>query len=144
MVRYSQCCQPVPGDEVIGYVTRGRGVSIHRNDCPNVLNLSSDPERRIEIEWTAEKGDRFLIKLHMRGTDRRGLLTDIASAISATGTDIQHADIRAVSDGMVGEFVVEVQNLGHLEKVINAIRRVKGVLVVERRESFREADLIEL
>ncbi len=144
MVRYSQCCQPVPGDDVIGYVTRGRGVSIHRNDCPNVLNLSSDPERRIEIEWTAEKGDRFLIKLYTKGTDRRGLLTDIASAISDTGTNIQHADIRAVSDGMVGEFVVEVQNLGHLEKVMASIRRVKGVLVVERRESFREADLIEL
>ena len=144
MVRYSQCCQPVPGDDVIGYVTRGRGVSIHRNDCPNVLNLSSDPERRIDIEWTAEKGDRFLIRLFTKGTDRRGLLTDIASAISDTGTNIQHADIRAVSDGMTGEFVVEVQNLGHLEKVMAAIRRVKGVVVVERRESFREADLIEL
>ena len=95
-------------------------------------------------QYLAEKGERFFVKLQMHGTDRRGLLSDVAKAISDTGTDIQHADIRAVTDGMVGEFVVEVQNLGHLEKVINAIRRVKGVLVVERRESFREADLIEL
>jgi GTP pyrophosphokinase len=141
MVRYSRCCQPVPGDPVIGYVTRGRGVSIHRNDCPNVLSLSRDPERRIEIEWAAEKGDRFFVKLFMQGTDRRGLLTDVAKAISDTGTDISHADMRAHGGGMHGEFVVEVRDLAHLEKVRHAIGRVKGVLDVERREHFDEDDL---
>jgi guanosine-3',5'-bis(diphosphate) 3'-pyrophosphohydrolase len=142
MVRYSQCCQPVPGDEVVGYITSGRGVSIHRMDCPNVLSLSM--ERRMEIHWSAEKDDRFYIKLSLKGTDRRGLLSDIAAAIADTGTNIQHADIRSVTDGMVGEFIVEVQDLVHLEKVMRATRRVKGVLMVERRESFRESDLVEL
>jgi GTP pyrophosphokinase len=141
MVRYSRCCQPVPGDPVVGYVTRGRGVSIHRKDCPNVLSLSRDPERRIEIEWAAEKGDRFFVKLFMQGTDRRGLLTDVAKAITDTGTDISHADMRAHGGGMHGEFVVEVRDLGHLEKVRHAIGRVKGVLDVERREHFDEDDL---
>jgi GTP diphosphokinase / guanosine-3',5'-bis(diphosphate) 3'-diphosphatase len=141
MVRYSRCCQPVPGDPVIGYVTRGRGVSIHRKDCPNVLALSRDPERRIDIEWAAEKGDRFFVKLFMRGTDRRGLLTDVAKAITATGTDISHADMRSTEGGMHGEFVVEVRDLAHLEKVRRAIGRVKGVLDVERREHFEEEDL---
>jgi GTP diphosphokinase / guanosine-3',5'-bis(diphosphate) 3'-diphosphatase len=141
MVRYSRCCQPVPGDPVIGYVTRGRGVSIHRNDCPNVLALSRDPERRIEIEWAAEKGDRFFVKLFMRGTDRRGLLSDVAKAITDTGTDISHADMRTTEGGMHGEFVVEVRDLAHLEKVRRAIGRVKGVLDVERREHFDEEDL---
>ncbi len=140
MVRYSQCCQPVPGDDVIGYVTRGRGVSIHRADCPNILNLP-DPERRIEIEWAAEKGDRFMVRVYMRGTDRRGLLSDVAKAITDTGTDIQHADMRSVDGGMNGEFVVEVQDLAHLKKVLKSIARVKGVLGVERRESFQETDL---
>ncbi|MDT8340453.1 MAG: bifunctional (p)ppGpp synthetase/guanosine-3',5'-bis(diphosphate) 3'-pyrophosphohydrolase [Longimicrobiales bacterium] len=140
MVRYSQCCQPVPGDEVVGYVTRGRGVSIHRTDCPNILNLP-DPERRVAIEWAAEKGDRFMVRIHMRGSDRRGLLSDVARAITDTGTNIQHADMRAVEGGMDGEFAVEVQDLPHLRKVIKAIARVKGVLQVERRESFQEADL---
>ncbi len=141
MVRYSRCCQPVPGDPVIGYVTRGRGVSIHRKDCPNVLALSRDPERRIEIEWAAEKGDRFFVKLFMRGTDRRGLLSDVAKAITDTGTDISHADMRTTEGGMHGEFVVEVRDLAHLEKVRRAIGRVKGVLDVERREHFEEEDL---
>ncbi len=141
MVRYSRCCQPVPGDDVVGYVTRGRGVSIHRTDCPNVLSLARDPERRMDIEWAAEKGDRFFVRLYMRGSDRRGLLSDVAKAISDTGTDIQHADMRATEGGMHGEFVVEVQDLAHLEKVRRAITRVKGVLAVERREHFDDEDL---
>jgi GTP pyrophosphokinase len=144
MIRYSQCCQPVPGDDVIGYITVGRGVSIHRRDCPNVLNLSRDPERRVEIEWTAEEGERFLVKLYTRGTDRRGLLSDIARSIADTGTNIQHADIRAVDQGMLGEFVVEVRDLDHLTKVMKGISQVKGVLSVERREAFRESELVDL
>ena len=108
-----------------------------------MLNLSQDPDRRVEIEWTAEKGDRFFVKLYTRGTDRRGLLSDIAKAIANTGTNIQHADIRSVDQGMTGEFVVEVQDLQHLQKVLKSIEHVKGVLSVERRESFGEADLIE-
>ncbi|MBW3534756.1 MAG: TGS domain-containing protein, partial [Gemmatimonadetes bacterium] len=142
MVRYSQCCQPVPGDEVIGYITRGRGVSIHRRDCPNVLSLDGD--RRIDIEWAAEKGDRFMVRLFLKGTDRRGLLGDVARAITDTGTNIQHADMKADEGGMNGEFVVEVQDLPHLKKVLRSIARVKGVVSVERRESFEEADLVEM
>ena len=69
MVRYSQCCQPVPGDDVIGYITRGRGISIHRTDCPNVLQLGEHPERRVEIEWKAEAGDRFFVRLIVEGDE---------------------------------------------------------------------------
>ena len=139
MIRYSQCCQPVPGDRVIGYITQGRGVSIHRTDCPNVLKLSED--RRVEIEWSAEKGDRFFVKLYMEGTDRRGLLSDVAKAITDTGTDISQAEMGGVEHGMLGRFSVEVQDLAHLNRVLKAIRKVKGVLEVNRRETFQESDL---
>ena len=141
MVRYSQCCQPVPGDKVIGYITRGRGISIHRTDCPNVLNLDNDPGRRVDIEWRAERDDRFFVHLHMEGTDRRGLLGDVARTISETATDIQHADMRATDGGMTAAFVVEVQDLNHLKRVMEAVQRVKGVMSVVRRESFGESDL---
>ncbi|MCJ7626826.1 MAG: bifunctional (p)ppGpp synthetase/guanosine-3',5'-bis(diphosphate) 3'-pyrophosphohydrolase, partial [Longimicrobiales bacterium] len=141
MVRYSQCCQPVPGDRVVGYITRGRGVSIHRVDCPNVLHLSQDRERRVEIEWSAEQGERFFVKLRMDGTDRRGLLSDVAKAISDTGTNIQHADMRSTDGGMDAEFVVEVKDLSHLNRVVKAVKKVKGVLQVERREHFEQEDL---
>ncbi len=141
MVRYSQCCQPVPGDKVVGYITRGRGVSIHRGDCPNILSLSQDGERRVEIEWRAEQGEHFFVKLQMHGTDRRGLLSDVAKAINDTGTDIQHADMRASDGGMDAQFVVEVEDLSHLNRVVKAVKKVKGVLGVERREHFDQEDL---
>ena len=141
MIRYSQCCQPVSGDEVIGYITRGRGISIHRHDCPNVLHLSEDPERRVEIEWDTDQAQRFLVRLLMEGTDRHGLFADIAKAVSDTGTNIQSADIKGIEGGMLGNFVVEVENLSHLNKVTRAVRKVKGVLSVERKESFWESGL---
>jgi GTP pyrophosphokinase len=136
LVRYSQCCQPVPGDTVIGYITRGRGISIHRTDCPNVLNLSEHPERRIEIEWEAESNERFFVRIIVEGTDRRGLLSDIATGISDTGTNIQSAEIQSKEGGMTGSFVVEVQDLAHLTKVMKFVRRVNGVISAERREHF--------
>jgi GTP pyrophosphokinase len=141
MVRYSQCCQPVPGDRVIGYITRGRGISIHRVDCPNVLKFGEHPERRIEIDWQRDRAQTYMVRITIEGTDRRGLLSDIASAISNTGTNIQSAETAAVEDGMNGEFVVEIEDLSHLTKVMRAVRKVKGVVSVERRERFGESDL---
>jgi GTP diphosphokinase / guanosine-3',5'-bis(diphosphate) 3'-diphosphatase len=141
MVRYSQCCQPVPGDKVTGYITRGRGVSIHRVDCPNVLQLSEHPERRVDIEWETEAGERFFVRLELEGTDRRGLMADIANAITQVNTNIKSVNIHSEEMGMRGEFVVEVENLDHLTRVLKAVRRVKGVLAVERREHFGESEL---
>src|SRR5438876_7899398 len=88
MVRYAQCCQPVPGDPVVGYVTRGRGVSIHRSDCPNLLMLVQEPERRLEIDWKELEGEKFMVRLALEATDRRGLYADLGTAVSVTGTDI--------------------------------------------------------
>ena len=139
MIRYSRCCQPVPGDRVMGYMTQGRGVSIHQVDCPNVLNLSED--RRVEIEWATEKDDRFFVRLFMEGTDRRGLLSDVATAISDTDTDIVQADMRGVERGMLGRFSIEVKDLAHLTKVIKAVSEVKGVVQVDRRDDSEESDL---
>jgi GTP diphosphokinase / guanosine-3',5'-bis(diphosphate) 3'-diphosphatase len=136
MVRYGQCCQPVPGDPVIGYITRGRGVSIHRTTARTCFTWPTIPERRVEIEWEAEVGERFFVRLEMEGTDRRGLVADIASTITANNTNMRSVNIQAEEMGVRGEFVVEVENLDHLKRVVNAIRRIKGVLSVERREHF--------
>ncbi len=134
MVRYAQCCQPVPGDKVVGYVTRGRGVSIHRADCPNLLFLVHEPERRLEIDWQEREGERFVIRLHIEGNDRRGLYADLAAAVSGTGTDIQTLELKTVDGRVNGAALVEVENLAHLDKIIKAARRVKGVTEVSRRE----------
>jgi GTP diphosphokinase / guanosine-3',5'-bis(diphosphate) 3'-diphosphatase len=134
MVRYAQCCQPVPGDPVVGYVTRGRGVSIHRGDCPNLLMLAHEPERRLDIDWQEQAGERFIVRLTLEGTDRRGLYADVAAAVSSTGTDIRSMELRTVDGRASGSVLVEVENLAHLQKIVKAARRVKGITEVARRE----------
>ena len=140
MVRYAQCCQPVPGDPVVGYVTRGRGVSIHRADCPNLLLLAHEPERRLEIDWQEAEGERFMVRLALEASDRRGLYADLAAAVTGTGTDIRSMDLRTLDGKVNGAVVVEVENLAHLEKIMKAARRVKGVSELTRRERISTAE----
>ncbi len=135
MVRYAQCCQPVPGDAVVGYVTQGRGISIHRSDCPNLLVLSAEAERRVEIDWQESEGETFVVRLAVGGEDRRGLYADICTAISESGTNIKSAELATKDGAVFGSVLVEVENQTHLNKVIRAIRRLKGVTEVSRRES---------
>ena len=133
VVRYAQCCQPVPGDPVVGYVTQGRGISIHRADCPNLLTLA-EPGRRVEIDWQEQTGETYAVRLVVTGEDRRGLYADIMQAISQIGTNIRGADLHSKDGSVFGTIFVEVDNLTHLAKVVRAIRKVKGVATVERRE----------
>ncbi|MDE3152211.1 MAG: bifunctional (p)ppGpp synthetase/guanosine-3',5'-bis(diphosphate) 3'-pyrophosphohydrolase, partial [Gemmatimonadota bacterium] len=140
MVRYAQCCQPVPGDPVVGYVTRGRGVSIHRGDCPNLLLLAHEPERRLEIDWQEAEGERFVVRLALDGVDRRGMYADLTAAVTATGTDIRSLDLRTSDGKVMGSVVVEVENLTHLQKIVKAMRRVKGITEVARRERIPADD----
>jgi GTP pyrophosphokinase len=133
LVRYAQCCQPVPGDTVVGYVTQGRGISIHRADCPNLLTMAAG-DRRVEIDWQEQEGESFAVRLVVNAEDRRGLYADIMQAISATGTNIRGADLQTRDGSAFGTVFVEVDNLPHLGKVLKAVRRVKGVTSVDRRE----------
>jgi GTP pyrophosphokinase len=138
LVRYAQCCQPVPGDPVSGYVTRGRGVSIHRADCPNLMLLDDEPERRLEIDWQEVQGERFVVRLAVEANDRRALYADIAQAVSASGTDIRSFELKSQDARVTGSIEVEVENLPHLRKTLRGIRRVKGVIDVSRHERLTE------
>ena len=135
MVRYANCCQPVPGDSVVGYVTQGRGISIHRSDCPNLLVLSTDAERRVEIDWQESEGETFVVRLAVSGEDRRGLYADICEAISESGTNIRSAELSTRDGAVFGTLLVEVENHSHLSKVIKAVRRLKGVTDVARHDA---------
>jgi GTP diphosphokinase / guanosine-3',5'-bis(diphosphate) 3'-diphosphatase len=134
MVRYAQCCQPVPGDAVVGYVTQGRGISIHRADCPNLLPLSGEG-RRVEIDWQESKGEAFAVRLAVSGEDRRGLYADVMQAISQSGTNVKAAELSTKDGTVFSTIVVEVDNRAHLAKVIKAVRKVRGITDVERREA---------
>jgi GTP pyrophosphokinase len=136
MVTYAQCCQPVPGDPVVGIVTRGRGVTVHRNDCPNTFEGRVAAERRVPVDWSAAPDDSFTVKLSIFGQDRRSLLADIAKAISTTNTNIRTAGIKANDRNARGAFVVEVRDLNHLREVMAAVEKVDGVDAVEREQVF--------
>jgi GTP pyrophosphokinase len=118
----------------VGYVTQGRGISIHRSDCPNLLTLAAE-ERRVDIDWQETAGESFAVRLAVSGEDRRGLYADIMEAVSQTGTNIRGADLHTKDGSVFGTIFVEVDNLPHLGKVMKAVRRVKGVTEIERREA---------
>jgi len=132
MIRFARCCQPVPGESITGLVTRGRGISVHSSDCPNVLSDKIPPETRLEVEWDVEVGEQFVVGIRVYGEDRPNLLADIAQSISETRTNIKMADIGADQHAAAGIFQVEVRDLKHLADVMKAINKVKGVTRVER------------
>lgn len=133
LIRVAQCCQPIPGDRVIGIITKGRGLSIHRIDCPNTFDDRVPPERKMEVEWDVERDQLFLLRLVVRGVDRTGLLADVAAAIGRAETNIVDGAMAGDGEGGArGEFVLEVKNLNHVGRVMAAIRRVRGVDHVER------------
>jgi len=138
MIRIAQCCSPVPGERVIGIITRGRGISVHRVDCPNTFDAAIEPERRVQVQWDVETGRTFLVKLVIHGRERAGLLADIAQAITETETNIRRADVDTDAGTARGVFVVAVRNLAHLRRVIGAIRRVRGVTRIERHHQISE------
>jgi len=136
MLSFARCCQPVPGDPVIGIVTLGRGVSIHRQDCPNAFAGNIAPERRLPVEWDSKPGETFPVRLVIYGQDRQSLLADIAKAITTAQVNIRSAGIASEDKTARGVFVVEVSNLAKLQVLMAAIRAVPGVSRVERRHRF--------
>ncbi len=134
LIHIAQCCQPVPGDAVVGLITRGRGLSVHRQDCPNTFEDRIEQERKIEVRWDVEKDSIFLVRVAIFGEDRTNLLADVALAISATKTNIKQGMMGSEDARAIGDFLIEVRNLAHLEKAMRAIQKVKGVTGVERKQ----------
>ncbi len=134
MVHIGKCCQPVPGDDILGYITRGRGVTIHRRNCPNMLSLVDREDRTVPVNWTVEVEEEFQVLLSILGEDRKYLIRDITQALANHNINILNLDIQAKDKLAVGKIVVEVKNLPHLTRIINAISSVKGILSVERIE----------
>jgi len=132
LFRFARCCQPVPGEQVVGYITRGRGITVHRADCPNILAMADQAERRIEVDWDVEPGRPFLVQLSLVLENRKNILTDVTNAISALDTNVRLAEVSGDAQTGSGRFVVEATNIKHLKRVIQKIRSVKGVLAVER------------
>jgi GTP pyrophosphokinase len=137
LVFRAKCCNPIRGERIVGYITRGKGVSVHSANCPNVLNLMFDPDRRIEVEWDAAGADHspYAVRLTMQVEDRRGMLAEISAKVSDINTNITNMEARtgAAGDHQARiDMTVEIRDVKHLERVIKSIKAVDGVLGVER------------
>jgi GTP pyrophosphokinase len=132
LVYRAKCCNPIPGDDIIGYITRGRGVAVHTRTCPNVQNLLYQTERRIAVEWGGAETTTFLVHLLIRAKDRAGLLADITAVISGAGCNIHNLESRPDRLNAQIDANLEIHDRRQLEAILASIRRVSGVYGVER------------
>ncbi len=133
LIHLSKCCHPVPGEEIIGYITRGRGLSIHTVHCPNIDELDYDKERLVAVEWDNVPNRTHAIEISVLTLDRPGLLASVSAAIAETGANISHAEVKTTDDQKGNlNLSVEISNIKHLEKVIKKIESIDGVLQARR------------
>jgi guanosine-3',5'-bis(diphosphate) 3'-pyrophosphohydrolase len=133
LVKLAKCCTPVPGDPIVGFVTRGSGVSVHRDDCLNVTSLREDPERMIDVEWAPTSSSVFLVQIQVEALDRSGLLSDITRVLSEHHVNILSANVSTSSDRLaISRYVFEMGDTVHLDRLLNAVRRIDAVYDVYR------------
>ncbi|MCU1535611.1 MAG: pyrophosphokinae [Glaciihabitans sp.] len=136
LVKLAKCCTPVPGDQIVGFVTRGAGVSVHRADCNNVQNLLTEPERMIDVEWAPSSKSIFLVQIQVEALDRSGLLSDVTRVLSENHVNILSATVSTSSQRLaLSRCVVEMRDTTHLDRVPNAVRRIDAVYDVYRVNS---------
>lgn len=139
LMQLSRCCHPVPGDRILGYITRGRGLTIHAVDCPNLVALDYDKERLVEVEWDVATPGTHSVKMSIVAVDKTGVLANVSSAIAACHANISRAEIATREDQKaVLDFVVEVSGTQHLDQVLKAVERVDGVITARRLRAWQE------
>ncbi|MEE2627490.1 MAG: ACT domain-containing protein, partial [Candidatus Latescibacterota bacterium] len=139
MITFGKCCTPIPGDAIIGLITRGRGVTVHRTDCPNIGQISEEPERILQVNWDIENDQAFTVQLRVRSHDRKFLLSDISKALGDSGCNIQSATTRTLGEIAEQDFWVDVVDITHLQQSMEKANKIEGVLEVLRiDEQFDE------
>lgn len=131
MVRFSKCCDPLPGDDVTGYITRGRGISVHRRDCAMLHGI--DPERLVEVSWNVKEKQTYPVHIRVICLDKKGLLAEVSNVISGLDINITHATVETTPDqSAICDFQLDVHDLRHLNNVVSALNKLKSVHSVER------------
>ncbi len=139
LMQLSRCCNPVPGDKILGYITRGRGLTIHSVDCPNLEALDYDRERLVEVEWDTATPSQHAVKIAVIAEDKTGVLANVSSAIAECKANISRAEIITREDRKAElDFVVEIADTAHLNRVLKTIERIGGVITARRVRSWQE------
>ena len=135
LVKLSKCCNPLPGDEIVGYITKGRGVSVHRKDCVNIKDLLSEENRMIDVEWYNQNESSYNVEIEVFSNDRAGLLVDILKELGTTKAKLMGVNTKTTKERIaIIEITIEIENLDELNKVLKAIRKVDSVYEVHRRK----------
>jgi len=131
MTRFAKCCSPLPGETISGYITRGRGITIHKHDCPHLLEV--DPQRKIEVEWDKKFNEQMPARISVECQDKPGILSKLTKAISSSDVNILRVEMDGYEiDKAKGTFDLTVDNVIQLFAIIESLKKVKGVLSVER------------
>jgi guanosine-3',5'-bis(diphosphate) 3'-pyrophosphohydrolase len=131
-ITFGKCCQPLPGDSITGFITTGRGVTVHRVDCRNIPELMKRPERNIIVDWDVDREARFNVRVKVMASDRTNLLGELTSAMSKEKVDILYVEMKREDTFAIGRLVIEVSSLNHLTRVMKRMRAIKGVIHAER------------
>ena len=136
LVYRAKCCNPIRGDQIVGYVTRGRGIAVHAVNCPNVQNLMYEVERKIDVEWARAEAQTFSVKLLIHTDDRPGMLSQLTTTLFHEQVNIRSLEARADEDkngdGAVVDLTLEVKDKKQLERLVSTVRRISGVRDIER------------
>ena len=132
MVTFGKCCNPIPGDEMVGFVTRGRGITVHHSSCKSLPLLNEESDRLMPVEWDVARSDIFNVRLKVESLDRKGMLKEITEVISSSNINITSVDMKVKDVLSTGYFIVQVNNLKQLDRVINKVSKIPGVDGVER------------
>ncbi len=135
LVKFSKCCNPLPGDEIIGYITKGRGVSVHRKDCINIKELFQEEARIIDVEWSEAEKASYKVEIELHSNDRDGLVADIAKEMGNLKANMLVINSKVNRERIViTEMTLEVQSLDELNKVLKALRKIDSVYEVKRKK----------
>jgi len=133
MLRFAKCCNPVPGDAIVGFITRGKGVSVHRGDCGNISAGVQDTDRILDVEWDVKGKQDFMVRLRVEGEDRKNMINDITEILGSSDVNIHSLEMRAVDGVAVGQIVLFVNNLKQLKTLIQKIEPLPGIISISRK-----------
>ena len=136
MVRFARCCNPIPGDDIIGFVTRGRGISVHRADCSNVKLFADDKERTIDVSWESSVQKKYLVSLEIVGGDRTGLLQEVSRVFVQYKVNIIDGSIKTTDKHARSAFTIEIAHKNQLKPIIRALQRIKDIENVSRVKEY--------
>ena len=134
MANFGKCCNPIPGDDMVGFITRGRGVTVHMSSCSSLPLLGEESDRLVPVEWEVARNDIFNVRIKVVGQDRKGLLKDLTESISKLNINLTSVDIKVKEAVATAIFILQVNNLKQLDRVVRIMSKIKNIDSVERSQ----------